>query len=119
MSSLMKIKNPSGLSHLTLNKIFYENYPLKLPEYIVKNSTSHSSTLTTEYFQRQTRTYNDNDTLKVKLTITPRINAFKNSFYVRSSHAWNSLPLEIRSLTSTRSFKNALTAYFWRELEIT
>ena len=85
------------------------------PQYIVKNSQPHSS----QFFQRQTRTYNDNDRLKVKLTITPRINAFKNSFFVRSSHVWNSLPLEIRSQTNTDTFKKGLTSYFWRELEIT
>ena len=97
------------------HKIFYDKFPLNLPQYIVKNSQSHSS----QFFQRQTRTYNDNDRLKVKLTITPRINAFKNSFFVRSSHVWNSLPLEIRSQTNTDTFKKGLTSYFWRELEIT
>ena len=97
------------------HKIFYDIYPLQLPQYIVKNETGHNS----EHFQRQTRTYNDDDTLKVKCTIIPRINAFKNSFFVRSSTLLNSLPLEVRLDSNPESFKSSLITHLWKQLDIT
>ena len=72
--------------------------------------------LNSAYFQRQTRTYNDSDRHKVKCILAPKVNSFKNSFFVRSARSWNSLPADIRSHDSIDSFKANLEKYFWNSL---
>ena len=61
---------------------------LKFPPYIVRQIDDSART----HFQRQTRTFNDNDKLKLKSTIAPKVEAFKNSFFYKSLNFWNSLP---------------------------
>ncbi len=82
---------------------------LKFPSYIVKQMDDSAQA----YFQRQTRTFNDSDKLKLKSIFAPKVDAFKNSFFYRSVNFWNSLPLEIRSLESSSLFKIKVKDYLW------
>ena len=92
------------------NKIFYNFSAVTLPHFL---KTLSNNPINNTYFQRQTRTYNDNDRLKIKSTITPRVNAFQNSFFYRSHIFWNSIPLEIRSVENTELFKIKLEQHLW------
>ncbi len=91
------------------HKIYYDMSVLKFPSYIVKQTDDLAST----YFQRQTRTFNNNDRLKLKSTIAPKVEAFKNSYYHRSLNFWNSLPLEIRMIESSSLFKIRVKHHLW------
>ena len=74
---------------------------MKFPSYVVRQIDNSART----HFQRQTRTFNDNDKLKLKSTIAPKVEAFKNSFFYRSLNFSNSLPQEIRAIESSSLFK--------------
>ena len=65
------------------------------------------------YFHRQTRNFNDSDRLKVKCTVQPRVNAFKNSFFYRSHQEWNKLPLKLRTIEDPDNFKQELEQHLW------
>ena len=69
------------------HKIYYDMSVLKFPSYIVKQNDE----LAWVHFQRQTRTFNDNDRLKLKSTLTPKVEAFKKSYFYRSLNFWNTL----------------------------
>ena len=88
------------------HKIYYDMSVVKLPDFLVGVTDQ-------TYFQRQTRAFNDNDRLKLKCTINPRVNAFKNSYFYRAHVFWNSVPLEIREIESPDSFKARLEQYLW------
>ena len=83
----------------------YKISVISLPDYIilVDNNTNI----------RQTRQFNDNDRLKYKCTVTPRIDAFLNSYFVRTTKSWNALPFEIRSINSVSLFKIRLKQLLW------
>lgn len=49
---------------------------------------------------------------KMVAPINARINAFKQSFFVRTIELWNKLPSEIVNLDSFSIFSNALDAVF-------
>ena len=95
------------------HKIFYDYSIVKIPYFLVTQSDRSNAT----YFQRQTRTYNDNDRLKIKCTIRPRKDVFKNCFFYRSHLFWNSLPLEIRALENPEIFKGKLEDHLWQLAE--
>ena len=100
------------LNDLTIfHKIYHGKYSVGLPPFILKYTDMND--LNSAYFQRQTRTYNDSDRHKVKCILAPKVNSFKNSFFVRSARSWNSLPADIRSHDSIDSFKANLEKYFW------
>ena len=91
------------------HKKFYGYSVVKLPYFLVTQTSDHNET----YFQRQTRTYNDNDRLKIKCTISPKVNAFKDCFFYRSHIFWNSLPVEIRSILNPEIYKTKLEQHLW------
>ncbi len=86
---------------------------LKFPSDIVRQTDDSART----HFQRQTRTFNDSDRLKLKSTIAPKVEAFKNSYFDRSLNFWNSLPLEIRSIESSSLFKIRVKDLLWSTVE--
>ena len=65
---------------LLFHKIFYDRSVLNFPSYIVRQTDDSART----HFQRETRTFNNSDTLKLKSTISPKIDTLKNSFFYRS-----------------------------------
>ena len=82
----------------------------KLPSYIISaNSGSDGA----RYFARQTRQFNNDSGLKFKSSVTPRINIFKNSFFIRTMNDWNSLPKELREVECTDTFKLKLKQHMW------
>ena len=87
---------------------------VQLPGYLVTQDRTNTDVT---YFQRQTRTFNNSDRLKLKCTITPRVNAFKNSFFYRSHLEWNMLPLDLRLIEKSELFKSRLEKHLWQVAE--
>ena len=85
------------------------NDAIPLPQYILQYDQSDNS----RHFIRQTRQYNDNDHIKFKCTVTPRIDAFGKSFFVRTVKSWNDLPFEIRNFETFNTFKTKLKEHLW------
>lgn len=92
------------------HKIFYRLSVVRLPDFLVTYDRTNSDET---YFIRQTRNFNDGDRLKVKCTIQPRVNVFKNSFFYRSHLQWNMLPLELRIIDKSETFKCRLEQHLW------
>ena len=95
------------------HKIFYNSSIVKFPSYIHRQTDNNP-----DIFQRTTRQYNNNDRLKVKCTITPKVNGFKNSFFYSSHNEWNKLPLEIRAIEGPDIFKTSLIKWLWSSLDL-
>ena len=89
--------------------IFYDKSVLRFPHYIMRQTDDSAH----KYFQRPTRTFNDSDKLKLKSIIAPKVDAFKNSFFYRSSNFWNLLPAAIRCIESTILFKAKVKDHLW------
>ena len=53
------------------------------------------------------------DHLQYRCTILPKLNAFKNTFFVRTLKSWNDLPLSVRDIESFDKFSVALKDYMW------
>ena len=94
---------------IPFHKIFYDLSVVKLPSYLITRADDHDRV----HFQRETRTYNDNDRLKIKCTVTPRVNAFKNTFFHRAHLSWNKIPFDIRSIENPDTFKTKLEKFLW------
>ncbi len=90
-------------------KIYYDVSVIKFPTFIVKQINDSART----HFQRQTRAFNDNDILKLKSTLAPKVDAFKKSYFYRSLNFWNTLPKEIRSIESSSLFKINVIDNLW------
>ena len=84
---------------------------IDMPEYLIVSNDSDSDRQ--HYYQRQTRNFNDSDKLKVKSKVTPRIEAFKHSFFQRTYQLWNDLPFCIRSIESSDAFRIRLKEHLW------
>ena len=93
------------------HKIVYNLVPIDLPEYLILSTDNNSDRQ--HYYQRQTRNFNDSDRLKIKSKVTPRIDAFKHSFFQRTYTLWNDLPFCIRSIDSSDSFRIKLKEHLW------
>ena len=53
------------------------------------------------------------DTLQFKCNICPKINSFKNTFFVRTFQKWIELPLNIRKIDNLDKFTIALKDHLW------
>ena len=53
------------------------------------------------------------DKLKFRCTLLPKINAFKNSYFVRTVHSWNELLHTVREINSVEKFSLALKDHLW------
>ena len=93
--------------HKILNNFTFNS----IPDYLIRNDQSDS--VNDIYFSRQTRNFNDSDTLKFKCKIIPRVDAFSNSFFHRTYHKWNNLPKELREIELPKSFKVRLKQHLW------
>ena len=85
-----------------------------LPAFLVTYDRTNTDVT---YFQRQTTNFNTDDRLKLKCTISPRVNAFKNSFFYRSYLEWNLLPLDLRQIDKPEPFKSRLVKHLWQVAE--
>ena len=90
-------------------KIVYNKVQIKLPNYV--------SRIEPQDIKRVTRSNNSIfkgiDKLKFKSNILPKINAFKNSFFVRTLNQWNELPLYLREIDNLDKFTLALKDHLW------
>ena len=89
---------------------------IKMPTYLI-SSDSINNNNTNMYFQRNTRQFRENDNLKFKSTINPKVDAFSNSFFPRTHLKWNTLPYTLRSSVSTVIFQKRLKEYLWLTAE--
>ena len=56
------------------------------------------------------------DHLQYRCKILPKLNAFKNTFFVRTLKSWNDQPLSVREIDSFDKFSLALKDHLWRIL---
>ena len=99
-------------SDLTLfHQIVYDKVNIKLPSYVtriepqdLKHSTRNKATI-----------LKGTDKIQFKCNILPKINAFKNNYYVRTLNNWHELPLSLREeeILNFFSFKKPPVAYPW------
>ena len=85
--------------------------PIEFPNYLILSTDNNAERQ--QYYQRQTRNFNDSDKLKVKSKVTPRINAFRDSFFQRTYKLWNDLPFLIRSKDCLDTFRITLKEHLW------
>ena len=107
---LLPMKYKFIMSDLILfHKIVHESVNIKMPNYIVNLRPSDITRPT-----RQTQCIaNNSDTLKYRCTVIPRVDAFKQSFFVRTYSNWNNLPLSIREIVNSDSFSSSLKMHLW------
>ena len=97
-------------SDLTLfHQIVYNKVQIKLPNYVtrieprdVKHRTRNNVTI-----------FEGTDKLQFKCNIVPKINAFKNNYFVRTLKHWNDLPLSLREEENFERFSLALKDHLW------
>ena len=100
------------MNDITLfHKIVYNVSVLTFPRYILSASSTDPSV--SRYFSRQTRQFNNSDRLKYKSSLAPRVDAFKDSFFVRTMAYWNALPLTLREIECIDTFKQKLKEHLW------
>ena len=100
------VKLPEYYKPITDNDTCRLRRTIKPPNYLICNETIHLQNL------RQTK----NDTLSIKCTIDANNNAFKNSYFFRTIHEWNRIPVEIRSAPSIATFEKDLKYYIWKQI---
>ena len=108
-------------------KIYYKMTCVKLPEYykpitIVDTSRLRKTIQPPKYMignevvdlenLRQTK----NDSTSVKCMVEAKNNVYKNSYFFRTIHAWNRVPVEIRSAPSIAIFEKHLKCYLWKKI---
>ena len=92
-------------------QIMHHLVPIEIPAYLILSTDNNDDRQ--KYYQRQTRNFNDGDKLKAKSKVTPRINAFKDSFFQRAYRIWNDLPFRLRSIDCLDTFRIALKEHLW------
>ena len=93
---------------ILLFKILNYYIPLKLPK--------HFSFLKPEDVRFTRKTSNiceDKDVTRIKCSIKPSSNSFKNCYFYRTMTLWNSLPYNIRQESKISSFKSQVTKLLW------
>ena len=91
---------------LLLHKVINGLIPLLLPDYF-------------SFFQGQSRLRSSHfDRLSLVCSITPSLstNVLATSFFFRTYHEWNRVPLEIRELECHSEFKGSVTKFLWCEI---
>ena len=124
---ILPIKYRFMISDLVIfHKIYYNNYIIKLPSYLIPLTLEDRSRLRSNIrppnylngedlntldlsSMRSTRV----DELSLKCSIEPKAPAFKNSFFFRAHILWNHIPVRIRSIQCIALFKTTLTSHLW------
>ncbi len=89
-------------------KIVNELVPISLPSYIAACVPDD-----VRYTRRNATIQDLSDSSTYKCSITPNCDAFRYSFFYRTVHRWNSLPVSIRQATSLAAMKSSLTMFLW------
>ena len=107
---LLPVKYKFSLSDLSLfYKIVYNKVKIKLPNYVVRIEPQDVKRVT-----RSTNTIAKGiDKLKFKCKILPKVNAFSNSFFIRTLNQWNELPLYLREIDNLDKFTVAVKDHLW------
>jgi hypothetical protein len=107
---ILPMKNKFIFSDLTLfHKIIYETVQIKLPNYVIRIEAQDIKHATKSNILISKGT----DQLKFKCNTLPKINAFKNCFFVRTLKQWNELPLTLREIVCPDKFSLALKDHLW------
>ncbi len=95
-------------------KILYKpTDSIAFPDFLVQKDIPSLST------QRQTRSVSTADYLQFDCLITPKVNAFEDSFFHRTYKKWNNLTLEIRECSNLDTFQSQLKEHLWSLAEAT
>ena len=107
---ILPMKYKFILSDLTLfHKIVYDKVNIKLPSYVKRikpQDLKHST-------RNKAKILKGTDKIQFKCNILPKINAFKNNYYVRTVNNWNELPLSLREEEIFENFSSALKDHLW------
>ena len=107
---LLPMKSKFLFTDLVLfHKVVYGLVNINFPNYVIKLEPK-------DVLRPTRRTFSiaeGNDKLTFKCTIIPKVNSFKNSFFVRTTEAWNSLPLSIRVIKVPDLFSSSLKEHLW------
>ena len=92
--------------------IINNNVQIKLPNYVerIEPQEVHSVTRSNINISKGI------DHLQYRCKILPKLNAFKNTFFVRTLKNWNDLPLSVREIENFDKFSIALKDHLWRIL---
>ena len=104
-ANILPLSKRFDLNDLVLfHKVVYQDIPLKLPEYL-------------KFFDGTSRLRSTHlDDLCFVSDILPRASApnlLKKSFFYRTHSLWNSLPYEIRSISSKSLFRDRVERFLW------
>ena len=91
-----------------LHKIIHRNMPINLPTYLT-------------FFTGNSRLrFCHLDTMSLVSSVVPTgsNNALTNSFFYRSHLLWNKLPIEIRNINSSISFKSSLKKHLFESMSV-
>ena len=124
---LLPMNNKFTLTDLILfHKIVYKQVNIDMPSYLVRLSPesvraprnqpigSEPRTLTSDI--HPDNIIKDNDCLHFKSKITPKVDAYKYSFFHRTHLEWNKLPIKLRNYQDPDGFKVLLTEHMWKIL---
>lgn len=93
---------------LMFYKIVNSLVPINLPPIITRCVPED-----VRYTRRNASIHDLTDTSTFQCSITPSCEAFRNSFYYRTMHIWNSLPISVRQAERISVFKTSLKVYLW------
>ena len=89
-------------------KIVNELIPISLPPYI-----SACIPDDVRYTRRTAPIHNLSDNSTFQCSVAPNCDSFRHSFFYRTMHRWNSLPVCVRQAASLITLKSSLTNFFW------
>ena len=90
-------------------KIINDEVPIKLPKYVSRIEPQNIKRVT-----RSNKAMADGiDKSKYRCNIIPKVKSFQDSYFYRTVHNWNDLPLVLRELTDIESFKKLLKEHLW------
>ena len=98
------------LSDLTLfYKIVHNKVDILLPNYVSRIEPQDVKKVT-----RSSKAIAEGtDNYQFRCSVTPKVNAFKYSFFVRTVKQWNELPLYLRTKDNINTFTAALKEHLW------
>ena len=89
-------------------KIVNELVPISLPSYI-----SVCEPDDVRYTRRNATIQNLSDRSTYVSSVTPNCDVFKHSFFYRTLHKWNKLPVSVREAFPLSKMKSALSEFLW------
>ena len=107
--NILPMKFKFALNDLLLFfKIINSCIPLKLPKHFTFIKPED-----VRYTRKTSEICEDKDVTRIKCSIKPSCNSFKNCNFYRTMTLWNSVPFSIRQLNRISSFKMQVTKLLW------